>query len=592
MFAFQVKSRSPGPSDSGPSHAVYIVAGMAYPLWHLLAPAGARDPWWVWWAIGSAFVVAVVVNRSVAPRGLGPNVLAACTALVTLHLLALASLNDMLPFYAVGSALAVVTASFSIRSRRVLLVFAGLVAATSAISYALAPDPRKLAYWGGMLPVMALAYWRLSAQLASAEWSRRHERELEARVQARTAELEEANRRLRRAAEEQEHLEEQLRLAQTMEALGRLAGGVAHEFNNLLTTIQLYAQLLDHQLASGSPLREEVERIQNAVSEAATLTEQLVDFGRGGDMEADVLDLNEVVRNASSMLALLVGEAVELTCRLDDTLPPIWADRGQLERILVNLALNARQAMPAGGTLVIETEATSGRAIDAWGMTRASDEEEWARLAVIDTGVGMDEQTRARAFDPFFSRSEGGSGLGLSVVYSIVTQAGGAVRAVSEPEKGACLELAWPRTWRRPHEGVTSASSSDGARAEERVLLVEDHPKVGEALAQVLREKGYEVLEAANVPDALEIAQGTEAKIDLVVSDVVMPGASGIELLERIAAYRPDARVLLISAYVDHPSLAGRRIPPGVPLLRKPFDAAELLARVRDVLDAPPPRCG
>ncbi len=587
MLAFEINSQSRAPSETGTSYALYIVAGIAYPLWHLLAPVGAWDPWRVWWAIGGALVIAGLVNRFAAPRGLGPNVLAGCTALVTVHLFVLASVNDMLPFYAVGSALAVVTASFSIRGKRMLLVFGGLAAAAGTTSYAIAPDPRKLAYWGGMIPVVALAYWRLSAQLASAEWSRRHERELEERVQERTAELEEANRRLRRAIEEREHLKEQLRLAQTMDVLGRLAGGVAHEFNNLLTTVRLSAQLLDCRLASDSPLREEVERIQNAVSEAAKLTEQLGDFGRGSDVEAGPLDLNEAIRSASSMLGLLVGDAIELICHLDDALPPIWANRGQMERILVNLALNARQAMPGGGKVVIETEAMSRQAMQARGMTPASDEEEWARLAFTDSGVGMDEATRARAFDPFFSRSEGGSGLGLSVVYSIVTQAGGTVRVISEPEKGACFELAWPRTRCRPHDRVVSAHSPDEAREGERILLVEDHPEVREALAQVLRAKGYEVLEAANVADALAVAEATEAKLDLIVSDVVMPGASGIELLERIAEGRPDARVLLISAYVDHPSLAGRRIPPGVPLLRKPFDAAELTSRVRDVLDVP-----
>lgn len=589
LVAFESDRRPGFATDGSVPRLVYLAAGVAYPFWHLLAPSDAIDPWWVWWGIAGCFCMAALLPaRLRSQRLFGAHLLAACTALVTLHLFVLASIDHMRPFYAVGSALAVVTASFSIRDQRVLLGYGGLVAVAGAVSYAVAPDPRKIAYWGGMLPVVAFAYQRLSTQLAAAKTSRRQRRELERRVEERTRDLEEANRRLRREIQERTRLEGQLRLGQTMEVVGQLAGGVAHEFNNLLTTMRLYTELIQDQLPNESPLHSELRRIQKAGREAASLTQQLLDLSRDGRSEPDVLDLNELIRGSESMLRRLAGTAVELVCRLGDEDLRIWADRGEVERVLVNLVMNARDAMPRGGRIAIETGAMQRDELRGRGHVIDAEERDWVQLKVSDTGTGMDAETQGRIFDPFFTKKPvgKGSGLGLSIVYRIVREARGSIRLVSEPSKGASFELVWPRAERTARAREEGRQTISASRGNERILVVEDEADVREALGRVLRARGYEVLEAGDGAGALQRLREVGGAVDLLASDVVMPGMSGVELVERVAEEWPEIRALLLSAYADHPSLHGRPLPRGVPLLQKPFETADLMARVRELLDA------
>ncbi len=570
----------------------FMVSAAVYPFWHLAAPAEALDPWWAWWLVAGAFWAVGLASLRVTwveQRLLG--FFNACAALTTLQLYVLASANDMQPFYIVGSALSVLATPLFIRSRRNLLLYGCFVALLSAVLYALEPEGRKLAYWGGLMTVVVAWYLRLALQeeLARAAW--RRQEELEGRVRERTVELADANRLLRHEMQERERLEEQLRLSQTMEAVGRLAGGVAHEFNNRLTTMRLYGELLRDRLPPDSPLLDDLERIQKAGADAASLTQQLLDFSRGGERVPEVLDLNAVVQDVLGVLRPVAGEDVALVCDLDEGPLPLWADRAQVERVLVNLTLNARDAMPEGGGLVIETQAVSAAELRDRGLPGLDPPGDSVLLSVRDTGIGMDEETRARAFDPFFTRKPvgDGTGLGLSIVYGVVTQAGGAIRVDSEPGKGARFDLVWPRTART----LALAEGGDfepAPRGAERILLVEDEEDLREALARLLRASGYRVVAAPDASAALEVAGKATAPFDLVVTDVVMPGMNGLELVERLVAQERVSRAIFLSGHTNHASLRGRNLPPGFPLVHKPFDVHHLTATIREVLDAEAPR--
>jgi len=379
---------------------------------------------------------------------------------------------------------------------------------------------------------------------------------------------------------------ERVRL-QKMEAVGRLAGGIAHDFNNILTTIGVYVELLLDGLEPDSPLRREGLQIQKGARQAAALTQQLLTFSREGDVRIEVLDLNEVIRETSSMLRHLVGEDIELVCRPADGPQRIRADAGQLEQVLVNLVLNARDAMRSGGRLTVETAAATRDDLRAARLPAHLAEEDCVLLAVSDTGAGMDAETRARAFDPFFTRKPvgEGTGLGLSIVYGIVKQGGGHARVLSEPGQGARFELYWPRAPQQPVDGDAPAASA-APRGRERILLVEDEVELRHALHTVLRNSGYAVIEAEDAAAALRTAAKKDEAIDLVLTDVVMPHMSGLELVEELSALRPDAKVLLVSGHLNHPSLRDRELPPGLAFLPKPFLPRDLTAKIREVLDA------
>jgi signal transduction histidine kinase len=572
-----------------------VVPAVVYPLWHLAAPAHAMDPWIAWWAVAASFLgVAVAAGHSEYVRQHLLGCSHVCSALVTLQLYLLAFANDMHPFYAVGSAMAVLTTVAFIRSRANLLRYAAFVALLGGVLFALAPDARKLAYWGGMLTVVAAWYHRISLQETGRKTEQAYQDALERRVAERTGELAHANHLLRREMEERERLEDELRFSQKMEALGRLAGGVAHDFNNLLTTIQLYADLLAEGLPAESPLQDEVRRIEKAGRQAAELTQQLLAFSRRGEVQTEVLDLGAVVAESASMLRHLLGEDVELVCKLgndeDDEKEPacIRANASELQQVLVNLALNARDAMPSGGRFTLEVCTVRRGELPARGLPDAFGQDGYVRLCASDTGVGMDAETRARAFDPFFTRKEvrKGTGLGLSIVYGIVTGGGGHVRLLSEPGEGARFELLWPRSREAPAARGARNAYRRAPKGRESILLVEDEPDLRHALGQMLRGSGYRVTEAEDGEAALGLASLPDMELDLVLTDLVMPRMSGLELVDRLAALRPDLRVLLVSGHLNHPSLRDQRLREGMALLRKPFEAAELNAKLREVLES------
>lgn len=568
-----------------------ILAAVLYPFWHLAAPASATDPWIVWWIVGSAFLLVSLLSlysRFVEERLQG--LYHACSWLVTLQLYVLAHLNDMHPFYAVGSVMAVLATAAFMPSKRALLAYSSFVALLSVSLFGLEPDGPKLAYWGGMLTVLAVAYHRLTIQVAGAKATLEYQEQLEQQVEARTHQLRKANDRLRSEMEKRTRLEGQLRFSQKMEAMGLLAGGVAHEFNNLLTTISIYADLLLEHPTTDPEVREEAAQIGKAGRQAAALTQQLLTFSRKGVTRTEVLDLDDVVREVSSMLRRLVGEDSELVCRLDGPPHPIRANRDELEQVLVNLALNARDAMPDGGTLTIETSTARRADLPVHEAASSLPDEEYVVLSMTDTGVGMDSEVRARVFDPFFTtrQVEKGTGLGLSIVYGIVNQAGGTVRVQSEPGRGACFELYWPRAWELPAAHEAPRPESPAAGSGERILLVENERELRRAVQRVLCGQGYAVVDAEDGEVALKLAAADADGFDLVITDVVMPRMSGFQLVGELSTARPDLKVLLVSGQLNHPSLRGQQLPHGVTILPKPFSMRDLTSKVREVLDAQP----
>jgi CheY-like chemotaxis protein len=393
-----------------------------------------------------------------------------------------------------------------------------------------------------------------------------------------------------------------------MEALGRFAGGIAHDFNNLLTGILGAADLALYDLADGAAAREDLEVIRDSARRAAALTGQILAFSRGGVVQPAVLGVAEVVGGLAPMLARLLGEPVRLVVEAPPPPPGgghVTADRGQLEQVLMNLVLNARDAMPDGGTLAVRVEDVD--------LARASAEHPgvapgaWVRLAVSDTGVGMDEATQARVFEPFFTtKARGkGTGLGLATVYGIVTQAGGVVRAASAPGAGSTFTLYLPRAdvaaraaqaARRltpPHlaavaDAPTGVAPAGGAPAGgETVLLVEDEHAVRAIARAALTRRGYRVLAAGDAAEALALADAAAEPIHLLLTDVVMPGMGGRELAERMVAERPGLRVLFMSGYTEDEVLHRGVSADAMAFLPKPFTPEALAARVREVLDGP-----
>jgi PAS domain S-box-containing protein len=384
-------------------------------------------------------------------------------------------------------------------------------------------------------------------------------------------------------------LEAQLRHAQKMEAVGRLAGGVAHDFNNLLTVITGRSQLLLLKLPPESPLRRDVELVEETAHRASALTRQLLAFSRKQMVQPRVVDLNEVVRGMETMLSRLIGEDVTLGTRLDPTAGCVRADPAQLEQMIVNLAVNARDAMPLGGRLTLETgfvRLDEGFAREHVGL-RAGPH---VRLVVRDTGVGMDGLIKAHLFEPFFTtKGPGkGTGLGLATVYGIVTQSGGAIRVDSEPGQGAVFTIDLPRVDApadlRGDPGIPDAAP----HGSETVLLVEDEPEVRGLARDILHQQGYTVLEAADGDEALRIGREHGGPIHLLVTDVVMPQMGGRELADHLKAGRHETKVLYVSGYTDDAILHQGVSETGMAFLPKPFTASALAHKVREVLDAAP----
>jgi two-component system, cell cycle sensor histidine kinase and response regulator CckA len=405
-----------------------------------------------------------------------------------------------------------------------------------------------------------------------------------ARVARDLGELREAEGALRAT-------EERLRQAAKMEAVGQLAGGVAHDFNNLLTTVGGHAQLLLKRLPPGDALRRSAEQIAKAADRAAEVTRQLLAFSRKQVLQPRVLSLNAVATETAALVQRLLGEHVRLATALDDRLPPVKADPTQIGQVLLNLVVNARDAMPDGGTITVTTRAETlgaGHVRDGMPIEAGA----WAVLAVADTGVGMSADVQSHVFEPFFTTKEAGkgTGLGLSTVYGIVKQSGGYVWVTSAVGRGTTFEVWLPAVpgdvdprdlLPTPARGV--ALAAPGGR--ETVLLAEDEGPVREFVRDVLADAGYRVLDAEDPASALRLAAAHDGALHLLLTDVVMPGGTGRRLAESLLRARPAARVLYMSGYTDHTVFRHGLLEEGTPFLQKPFTPDALLAKVREALD-------
>ena len=381
-------------------------------------------------------------------------------------------------------------------------------------------------------------------------------------------------------------LELQLLQSQKMEAVGRLAGGVAHDFNNLLTVIKGYGELMLSELKTNDPMRAEVEEIQKAADRAASLTRQLLAFSRRQVMAAKVIDLNSVVENMDKLLRRLLGEDVELNTLLDPNLGAVKADPGQIEQVIMNLAVNARDAMPHGGKLTIETGNID---LDTFyareHVTVAAGP--YVMIAVSDTGVGMDSETQARIFEPFFTTKEQGkgTGLGLSTVYGIIKQSGGYIWVYSESGRGTTFKVYLPRVGETVEAEGAGGPAHESHRGTETVLLVEDEDGVRALIRQVLVRNGYHVLEARHGEEALMLAEGHRNIIHLLLTDVVLARMSGRELAQRLGPQRPEMQVIFMSGYTDEAIVHHGMLTPGTTFLQKPFTTDSLMHKLREILD-------
>ncbi len=393
----------------------------------------------------------------------------------------------------------------------------------------------------------------------------------------------------KRAEEALRSSEERLRQAQKMEAVGRLAGGVAHDFNNLLTVITSYSALLLEDLAADDPKRDDVDQIRKAAEGAAALTRQLLAFSRQQVLQPKALDLKATVAGTDKLLKRLIGEDIQLTSVLAPDLGVVKADPGQIEQIIINLAVNARDAMPTGGRLTIEAANVDMDEAYVRGHAPASPGR-YVMLAISDTGIGMDEQTKARIFEPFFTTKEvgKGTGLGLATVYGIVKQSGGFIWVYSEPGHGTSFKVYFPRVDEPAEPTAASTAGTEPRGGTETVLVVEDAASVRMVTRQVLERFGYAILEAPNGETALRLAAKHHGPIHLLLTDVIMPGLSGRQLAEQLAQLRPDMKVLYASGYADQAIVHHGILDSDIAYLQKPFTPETLARRVRQVLDSSP----
>jgi nitrogen-specific signal transduction histidine kinase/CheY-like chemotaxis protein len=386
---------------------------------------------------------------------------------------------------------------------------------------------------------------------------------------------------------EQRNLEQQLFQSQKMDAIGRLAGGVAHDFNNVLTAIIGYSDFLHMHLGKDDPLQQEVEEIRKAGQRAASLTQQLLAFSRRQIFQVKVLDLNAIITGMEKMLRRLIHESVSIDFILDPSLGRIRADASQMEQVLLNLVINASEAMPQGGKLMIETANTE--LDESYARMHVSVKPgSFVRLAVSDTGTGMNEETRDHLFEPFFTtKKEGkGTGLGLSMVYGIVKQSGGAIWVYSEPGKGAAFKIYLPRVFEEAQKVSEERIDEAPANGTETVLVVEDEEMIRQIISVTLTEYGYTALLAKDGEEAQAICASAQGPIHLLLSDVVLPGMSGRESAKRLVSKRPGMRVLYMSGYTANAIVHHGALEPGIAFIQKPFSPATLLRKMREILDS------
>ena len=409
--------------------------------------------------------------------------------------------------------------------------------------------------------------------------------ELEQRVGTRTADYKQALEDLRGEMRRREELEQQLLQSQKMEAVGRLAGGVAHDFNNLLTVILGYNEMLREHLEEDPVGTDYLAEVLEASERASSLTNQLLAFSRRQVSVPRIVSLNDLVRNIERMLRRIIGEDLSLDISLDPSLPAVEVDPGHIDQVIMNLAVNSRDAMPDGGRLTIETAHV--HLPEEYAAHHVSPVPgSYALLTVSDTGIGMDADTRARIFEPFFTTKEQGkgTGLGLSIVYGIVKQNGGEILVYSEPGQGTVFKLYLP-TAHAPAQPLPVAGKEAAASpATETILLVEDEDQVRALTRALLTRHGYRVFDFASAAGALELLRSQSESIDLLVSDIVMPQMGGMELAREAQAVRPGIRVLLMSGYTETSVSGQGLITAGTAFIHKPFTAASLQAKVREAL--------
>jgi hypothetical protein len=387
---------------------------------------------------------------------------------------------------------------------------------------------------------------------------------------------------------ERRALEAQLRQAQKLEAVGRLAGGVAHDFNNILTVVLGESEMALADLPSDHPLRDPLQEIHDAGTRAGGLTRQLLAFSRKQIIEPVIFNLNELVIGVDKMLQRLIGEDVELVTRTPSDPVVVNADRGQIEQVLMNLAVNARDAMPQGGQLVIETDNIT--LDEDYALSHADvDAGDYALISVSDTGTGMTAQVKARLFEPFFTTkdSEHGTGLGLAVCYGIAKQFGGHIGVYSEPGLGTTMKVYLPSA-EDPTEALLEAVAETRPCGSETILLVEDEEPVRRTGMRILRAHGYKVLEAGNGEQALQLLERAEQRVQLLLCDLVLPKMGGRVVAERVRELLPDIKVLFVSGYTDDVILRNQLLERSVALLKKPFTPSTLAFKVREVLDGGP----
>jgi len=385
---------------------------------------------------------------------------------------------------------------------------------------------------------------------------------------------------------EEKSLAEKLNQAQKMEAIGRLAGGIAHDFNNILQVIGGYCEVLRERLPDESPLKKEIAEIARAAQRATTLTAQLLAFSRKQVLRPQVVNTRELVRSMEKMLARVIGEDVELQTFIDSATGNLLADPGQIEQVLLNLAVNARDAMPSGGKLTIET---ANRTFDEVYVrehpgARAG---QYVRIAVSDTGVGMNPETLMQIFEPFFTTKEKGkgTGLGLSTVYGIVKQSEGYINCYSELGKGTTFTIYLPLTLEEAERASVTAPGTTATKGKETILLVEDNEAVRRFTRGVLEDGGYVVIEAEGGEEALSEVSARSLTTALLVTDVVMPRMSGKELARKLEEVCPSVKVLFVSGYTENAILNHGILGAGLDFMQKPFSSRELLLKVREILD-------